>query len=230
MASRSGPPPQPQAIDDGLSLGDAITVFMEDLAIRKVSQATMKAYRSDLVAVSALLGAHDGGWPVAELVGPVLRSAFAAFAADHVPASVSRARSTWKALFDVLVADGHLAGNPMAAVPRPRLAARAPKPLLGWDKDTVERLVAFVMGDGRPGRVVWPELDRVIVGLLLGTGLRSGELLRLNLGSYQTAQGDAMVRVIGKGAKPRTVPVPEPLPALVGAYLALASPTVRRVA
>ena len=84
----------------------------------------------------------------------------------------------------------------------------------------MERLVAFVMGDGRPGRVVWPELDRVIVGLLLGTGLRSGELLRLNLGSYQTAQGDTMVRVIGKGAKPRTVPVPEPLPALVGAYLA----------
>ena len=220
MASRSAPPPQPPDTAHGLSLGDAITVFMEDLAIRKVSPATMKAYRADLVAVSALLGAHDGGWPVAELVGPVLRSAFAVFAVDHAPASVSRARSTWKALFDVLVADGHLAGNPMAAVPRPRLAARAPKPLLGWDKDTVERLVAFVMGDGRPGRVVWPELDRVIVGLLLGTGLRSGELLRLNLGSYQTAQGDAMVRVIGKGAKPRTVPVPEPLPALVGAYLA----------
>ncbi len=46
---------------------------MEDLAIRKVSPATLKAYWSDLVAVSALLGAHDGGWPVAELVGPVLR-------------------------------------------------------------------------------------------------------------------------------------------------------------
>ncbi len=59
---------------------------------------------------------------------------------------------------------------------------------------------------------------------MLTNGLRHpglpGELLRLNLGSYQTAQGDAMVRVIGKGAKPRTVPVPEPLPALVGAYLA----------
>ena len=220
MASRSGPPPQSPDTAHGLSLGDAITVFMEDLAIRKVSPATMKAYQADLVAVSALLGAHDGGWPVAELVGPVLRSAFAVFAVDHAPASVSRARSTWKALFDVLVADGHLDGNPMAAVPRPRLAARAPKPLLGWDKDTVERLVVFVMGDGRPGRVVWPELDRVVVGLLLGTGLRSGELLRLNLGSYETAQGDAMVRVIGKGAKPRTVPVPEPLPALVGAYLA----------
>ena len=56
---------------------------MEDLAIRKVSPATIKAYRSDLAAVSALLGPHDSGWPVVELVGPVLRSAFATFAADH---------------------------------------------------------------------------------------------------------------------------------------------------
>jgi site-specific recombinase XerD len=45
-------------------------------------------------------------------------------------------------------------------------------------------------------------------------------VVRWNLGSYQIAQGDAMVRVIGKGAKPRTVPVPEPLPALLDAYLA----------
>src|ERR1700722_8131536 len=123
MASRPALPPQARDTAHVFSLGDAITVFMEDLAIRKVSPATMKAYRSDLAAVSALLGAHDGGWPVAEMVGPVLRSAFAVFAADHAPASVSRARSTWTALFDVLVADGHLAGNPMAAVPRPRLAA-----------------------------------------------------------------------------------------------------------
>jgi hypothetical protein len=158
VASRSAPLPQRPDTAHALSLGGAITAFMEDLAIRKVSQATVKAYRADLVAVTALLGARDGEWPVTELVGPVLRSAFAVFAVDHAPASVSRARSTWKALFDVLVADGHLAGNPMAAVPRSRLAAGAPKPLLGWDKDTVERLVAFVMGDGRPGRVVWPEL------------------------------------------------------------------------
>jgi len=217
VASNPEPPP---STDCGFSLDDAIAVFMEDLAIRKVAKATIKAYRSDLAAVSGLLSAHDGPWPVAGLVGPVLRRAFAAFAADHAPASVSRARSTWTALFDLLVADDHLAGNPMAAVPRPRLAPRAPKPLLGWDKDTVERLIGFVMGEPRPGRVVWPELDRVVVALLLGTGLRSGELLRLNLGGYETAQGDAFVRVVGKGAKPRTVPVPEPLPALVGAYLA----------
>jgi len=57
-------------------------------------------------------------------------------------------------------------------------------------------------------RTVWPELDRVIIALLLGTGLRSAELLGLNLGTYETASGDAFVRVLGEGSKPRTVPVP----------------------
>nr|MDQ3306591.1 integrase [Actinomycetota bacterium] len=75
--------------------------------------------QADLAAVTRLLPPHDGPWMVDELVGPVLRTAFAAFAADHAPASVARARSTWTALFDLLVADDQLDGSPMAAVPRP---------------------------------------------------------------------------------------------------------------
>jgi len=203
-----------------LSLAQAIGALVEDLTIRKLSKATTKAYQADLAAVTRLLPPHDGPWMVDELVGPVLRTAFAAFASDHAPASVARARSTWTALFDLLVADDHVDGSPMAAVPRTKQAPRAPKPLLGWDKDTVERLVASVMSGTRAGRTVWPELDRVIIALLLGTGLRSAELLGLNLGTYETASGDAFVRVLGKGSKPRTVPVPQPLPELIDSYLA----------
>ncbi len=58
------------------------------------------------------------------------------------------------------------------------------------------------MSGKRAGRTVWPALDRVIIGLLLGTGLRSAELLGLNLGSYETAAGDAVVRVLGKPTMP----------------------------
>ena len=107
----------------------------------------------------------------------------------------------------------------MAAVPLLLEAPRAPKPLLGWDKDTIERLCESVLAGERVGRRVWPELYRVVVALLLGTGLRSAELLALNLGAYETADGDAMVRVVGKGAKPRTVPVPDPVPHDIDVYL-----------
>jgi len=79
-------------------------------------------------------------------------------------------------------------------------------------------LINFVLTDCRPGRTVWPELDRVVVCLLLGTGLRASELLGLNLGSRETSQGDVSVRVVGKGGKPRTVPTPPPLPALIDEY------------
>ena len=125
MASSSHPPPVPAPGRSGLSLAQATATLVESLTIRKLSKATTKAYQADLAAVTRLLPAHDGPWMVDELVGPLLRTAFAAFAADHAPASVARARSTWTALFDLLVADDHLDGSPMAAVPGP---SRRPGP------------------------------------------------------------------------------------------------------
>ena len=118
MGSPSTPPPEPVSGRSPLSLAQAIEALVEDLTIRKLSKATTKAYQADLAAVTRLLPPHDGPWTVDELVGPVLRTAFAAFAADHAAASVARARSTWTALFDLLVADDDLDGSPMAAVPR----------------------------------------------------------------------------------------------------------------
>ncbi len=201
-----------------LTFDEAVDRFVEDLTIRKVSPRTVKAYRTDLRVIGGLLGAHAGPWTVAELSPTVLHKAFASHAATHAPASVARARSTWSALFDLLVRNGTLTGSPIAAVPAPRLRPREPKPLAGWDTDTVARLVEFVLGPGRVGRAVWPELDQVVVCLLLGTGLRASELLGLDLGSRETAQGDVSVRVVGKGGKPRTVPTPPPLPELIDTY------------
>jgi integrase/recombinase XerD len=203
-----------------LTLDAAVDRFVEDLTIRKVSPHTVKAYRTDLRVVADLLGPRAGAWAVTEVSGRVLHKAFAAHAATHAPASVARARSTWSALFDLLVRDGTLTGNPIAAVPTPRVGSREPKPLAGWDRDTVAGLIGFVLGGGRSGRTVWPELDRVVVCLLLGTGLRSGELLGLNVGSRESSQGDTSVRVIGKGGKRRTVPTPPPLPELLDEYQA----------
>ena len=201
-----------------VTFDEAVACFVEDLTIRKVSPRTVKAYRTDLAVVGALLGPHDGAWKVSELTGPVLHKAFAAHAATHAPTSVARARSTWSALFDLLVRRGELTGNPIAAVPTPRLRGREPKPLVGWDSDTLAGLIDFVLNDRRPGPAVWPELDQVVVCMLLGTGLRASELLGLDRASRGTAQGDATVRVVGKGSKPRTVPTPPPLPELIEDY------------
>jgi len=102
-----------------ITLAEAVDLFVEDLTIRKVSPRTVKAYRTDLRVIAELLGSHDGPWTVAELSPPVLHKVFAAHAATHAPASVARARSTWSALFDLLVRNGTLTGSPIAAVPTP---------------------------------------------------------------------------------------------------------------
>lgn len=217
MAALPHPGPPSRRRRD-LALVEAIDGFVEDLTIRKVAARTVRAYRSDLDVIAALLPRHPGPWRCSELTGPVLHKAFARHAATHASSSVARARSTWSALFDLLVRNGHLPGNPMAAVPTPKLPARRPRPLVGWDKDTVARLLGYVASDERTGRMAWPELDRVVVCLLLGTGLRASELVALNLGAYESAQGDAFVQVVGKGAKPRTVPTPLPLPEIVADY------------
>src|SRR5689334_10508997 len=123
------------------TLDRAMAVFVEDLEIRKVSPATLKAYRSDLTQVASVLPRHDGQWTVAELTGPVMHKTFARFAQDRAASSVSRARGTWSALFDLLVEHRLADGNPMAAVPKTRVGQRDPKPLAGWDRDTIDQLL-----------------------------------------------------------------------------------------
>jgi hypothetical protein len=76
--------------------------------------------------------------------------------------------------------------------PGPAWRRGPPKPLLGWDKNTVSVSSPGLGGWCGPS---WTGSSSP----LAGHRLRSGELLTLNLATYQSAQGDAMVRVIGKG-------------------------------
>src|SRR5206468_286661 len=51
------------------------------------------------------------------------------------------------------------------------------------------------------------------------TGLRLSELLALNVGSIDGRAGERRIKVVGKGRKERTVPIEEPLEAVIAAYL-----------
>jgi len=152
-----------------------------------------------------------------QLTMPVLRAAFADYAESRAKTSISRAWSTWNQFFAFCVSDGRVAGNPMAAVARPRLPRRAPKPLRG--EDTPERLLAAVAGR-REGRDPWPERDLAVLATLLLTGVRSAELLGLTMSSLVGPAGDRRLHVVGKGGKSRSVPVEKPLEAVLDAYLA----------
>jgi integrase/recombinase XerC len=202
---------------------ELIGEFLGARAIRKPSVHTLAAYRRDLTLILALVAA-DSAPPlpaeqimVSALSPRVLRAAFARFAADRAPASVYRAWSSWNGFFTFLVVDGVLAGNPMSAVGKPRVAPPSPKPLRG--EDTPEQLLDAMNRTDDRQRHPWPERDLAVLALALCAGLRLSELLSLRVGSVSGRAGERRVEVAGKGGRPRTVPVEPELDAVVVRYL-----------
>ncbi|MBV2363147.1 tyrosine-type recombinase/integrase [Streptomonospora nanhaiensis] len=188
----------------------------------KPSPHTLAAYRRDLTTVLRL-AAHTHNTPpdqllLTDLTAPLLRRAFAAFAADRAPSSVVRAWSTWNGFFGHLVAQGTVDGNPMPAVDRPRLKPHQPKPLMG--EDTPEQLLAALAAGCRRARDPWPQRDFAVLALALLTGLRSAEMLSLRIDSISGRPGERRIRVHGKGGTTRSLPIEPPLEALIDDYLA----------
>ncbi|MCA2214962.1 tyrosine-type recombinase/integrase [Jidongwangia harbinensis] len=211
-----------------VTVHELIGEFLAARAVRKPSVHTLQAYRRDLTSIVALVAPGDEGasLPLAALSPRVLRGAFARFAADRAPASVYRAWSSWNSFFTFLVTEGVVAGNPMPAVDKPRMAPLSPKPLRG--EDTPEQLLAAVSRSDERQRDPWPERDVVVLALALCAGLRLSELLALRTGSFAGRPGERRVEVAGKGGRPRTVPIEPELDAVVERYLVSRAQRVSR--
>ncbi|MDH2430593.1 tyrosine-type recombinase/integrase [Sphaerisporangium sp. TRM90804] len=200
----------------------AASQFLASLRAKKLSPHTLAAYQRDLHLVTAI-AAGQAGVPaeelkVADLSGRLVREAFADFADPRSPASVNRAWSAWNQFLTFCVAEGMLEGNPMAAVPRPKQPAKAPKPLLG-DGSASATLLERIAAGARKARDPWVERDLVVLALALVTGMRSAELLGVSLGSIGGSPGDRRIQVLGKGGKTRSLPIEPPIEYLIEDYL-----------
>jgi integrase/recombinase XerC len=208
---------------DELTVHGLILEFLGARAVRKPSEHTLQAYRRDLMSVLGLVA--DGMdpplavdlVPLGALSPRLLRAAFARFAAGRAPASVYRAWSSWNSFYGFLVVDQIVAGNPMSAVDKPRVASPGPKPLRG--EDTPEQLLYAVSEPDERQRDPWPERDLVVLALALCAGLRLSEMLALRTGSVLGRPGERRVEVAGKGGRPRTVPIEPELDAVLDRYL-----------
>lgn len=211
-----------QREDSELAVLPAIELFFAARRTLKDSPHTTAAYRRDLSAIATIIAAADNvdvdEVQLYQLSAAVLRDAFGAFAEQHAKASIARCWSTWNQFLNFLVGDGALAGNPMAAVPRPRRTRSAPKPLQG--EDTPETLLRSAARPRGNARAPWPERDLAVLATLLLSGLRSAELLSLQLGSLTGRAGERRIHVIGKGAKARSIPIEDALDEVINAYLA----------
>ncbi|MFC9086738.1 tyrosine-type recombinase/integrase [Nocardiopsis dassonvillei] len=202
-------------------VAEAVEQYLVARRAAKPSPHTVAAYRRDLRGVLGCVAQVVGvepeqvGWQ--DLEAGVLRAAFAEFAGERAASSVVRAWSTWNGFFGFWVSEGVVAGNPMSAVPRPRVRPSGPKPLMG--EDTPERLLEALARGARKARDPWPERDLAVLALALLTGMRSAEMLSLRVESVGGRSGERRIRVVGKGGGERVLPIEVPLEALLEAYL-----------
>ena len=102
-------------------------------------------------------------------------------------------------------------------MPAPKLPQSLPKTL---KPDDIERLLEKI-----PASTPLEQRDRALFELAYSSGLRAEELVDLDVRSIDF---DAeQVRVEGKGAKTRFVPVGEPALRTIGAYLERARPALQ---
>jgi integrase/recombinase XerD len=191
------PPPVPPAPPLPPPLPLEIEEFLTWLTAEKGrSVNTVSAYRRDLRDYWRWLAARHLG------LGDVHEDDLTRYV-QHLrdggksAASVARALVAVRSVHRFLAEEGLAASDPGRDVDPPRVPLGLPKALT---EDEVGALLGAIAGDDAIAR-----RDRAIVELLYGTGIRISELVGLAL--VDVDLDGALVRVFGKGAKERIVPL-----------------------
>jgi integrase/recombinase XerC len=190
------------------SAGDkaAVARYLDHLRHeRRLSANTLKAYARDAAILLALAGAR----PLAALASQDIRRFIAMLHAKrHSPRSLARVLSSWRGLYDWLGRKREASANPCSGVRAPRAAKPLPRAL---SPDEAVRLVTAT------DTTAWGIRDRALFELCYSCGLRVSELTGLDIEHVDPRSGE--VRVTGKGAKTRIVPVGAPALAAIDAWL-----------
>lgn len=188
---------------------------------RRASPLTAEAYGTDLAHFLGFLTNHLGEEPdlpaLATLRQADLRAWLAQLAAEGA-GNATRARhlSAVRSFFRYL-ARHHGMDNPaVRLVATPRSRRPAPRPLPPPDA----RAVAEDIGE-LSDRAAIQARDTALFTLLYGCGLRIAEALALDRRDAPLPGSEAMLRVTGKGAKQRIVPVLPAVREAVAAWLVL---------
>jgi integrase/recombinase XerC len=182
---------------------DPIGPFLAHLAHeRRLSPLTVESYGRSLRLVAGWL-AQTYGEPMAapDAIARMDQQQVRRYAAARHRSGVSgktlqRELSSLRSLFRWLLREGQARVSPAAGVRAPKGELKLPATL---DADQLGRLL------DRPADDLLAIRDSAMVELFYSSGLRLAELVAVNLGDIDMAEG--AMRVTGKGAKTRTVPV-----------------------
>jgi integrase/recombinase XerC len=199
-----------------MSMPTAIEQFLEYLRVeRNASDLTVKSYREDLELLAEYLAGDDGARPVPhprELKTGDLRKFVAALhEAGYAKTTVARKLASLRSFFRFGQREGWTTSNPAKPLRNPRKARSLPHFLACAD---IGRLLA-APPKGTPSGL----RDRAILETMYSAGLRVSELVGINDGDLDLAQG--IVRVRGKGRRERMAHVGSYATAALRAWFAV---------
>jgi integrase/recombinase XerC len=201
---------------------DAVDTFARYLsAERNRSPHTVRAYTGD--AVSLLDHAVRMGIRTpSELTLAALRSWLARLrSAGAARASLARRAAVARTFTAWAHRDGRLARDVGAGLASPKVHRELPHVLRADQAETlVTAPVTAPVGDTDPVGL----RDVVLLELLYASGIRVSELCGLDLDDVDLSR--RVIRVLGKGAKERTVPIGIPAQRAIGTWLAHGRPAL----
>ncbi len=192
-----------------------LKAFLQFLRLnRNVSAHTVRAYESDLVQLLEHAATERGVKRTALRPSHLDRTAIRGFLARVHELGQSRATAARKlaaarTFLRYLRREGVIDSDPGALIGTPKREVRMPAHL---SEAEMVALISAPAGDRPLGR-----RDRAILELFYASGLRLSELVGLDLDDVNLSA--RMVRVLGKGGKPRLVPFNTSTVTAIRAYL-----------
>ena len=180
---------------------------------RRLSAHTTRSYARDIAALLGLAGTT----PLNRLQVQHVRRFVAQLHGRGLDGrTLARMLSAWRGFYTYLARDQGYSQNPVLGIRAPKAAKKLPQAL---SPDEAARLME--VGETS----VLAIRDRAILELFYSSGLRLSELTGLALDGINL--GDSTVRVTGKGAKTRIVPVGSHALAAIRAWLPQRATVVR---
>ena len=178
-------------------LQKGIKKFLDSLCgERRASVHTVRAYENELRRFGEYLGPAVKWKEIDHVFIRGFLSHLHSLGLSKV--SVARALAALRSMYKWLAREGMVQQNPAKLVATPKLPKKLPR------VPTMEEING-VLNTEMPDSASFPERDRAILELLYGCGLRNSELVGIELGDIEEANGVILVR--GKGKKQRYVPL-----------------------
>ena len=182
---------------------------------RRLRPATVEAYARDLGQLGSFLSESGATCDARRVDVPTLRAFLASLYRDRAPATIARRVSTLRSFYRFLRKRGIVRENPASALSTPRPSRELPRFLTVEDAVGVVEAPAAEAGRDARLRV----RDTALLELLYGGGIRVGELASLTLDRVDVDAKE--LRILGKGAKERVVPLGRAALEALQAYLAV---------